>query len=118
MLVDCPPVNWSFEDNNGSFFIAFPHNYFEGERTVNVSNLSIVVDEPTNREANQTQNRNSLHGIMVYNINLDNNRDHLINLNVNYKNLSLIGEYDPVYNYKRLQFIFGNVGIRVLKRNF
>ncbi|WP_320112790.1 right-handed parallel beta-helix repeat-containing protein [Draconibacterium orientale] len=104
---DCPPVNWSFEDNNGSFFIAFPHNYFEGERTVGVSDLTIIVDEPTDREANQTQNRNSLHGIMVYNIDLDNDRDHLINLNVNYKNLSLVGEDDPVYNYNGYSLFSG-----------
>ena len=36
---------------------------------------------------------------MAYNIDLDNDREHPINLNVEYKNLSLIGEYDPVYNY-------------------
>jgi len=94
---DCPPVNWSFEKHDvGHFFIAFPHHYFDGERTVSAKDFSIIVDEPIDVEETE---RNSLHGIMAYNIDLDNDRDHPINLNVEYKNLSLIGEYDPVYNY-------------------
>ena len=94
---DCPPVNWTFEKHDiGHFFIAFPHHYFEGERTVSVTDLSIIIDEPIDVEATE---RNSLHGIMAYNIDLDNDRDHPIHLNVEYKNLSLIGESDPEYNY-------------------
>ncbi len=113
MLFDvdgCPPVNWSFEDNMGSFFISFPHNYFEGERTVTVADLSIIIDEPTNRETDQTQNRNSVHGIMVYNIDLDNDRDKPVNLNIVYRNLSLLGEYGDEYNYYNYSLFSGVSG--------
>jgi len=111
MLFDvnaCPPVNWSFEKHDvGHFFIAFPHHYFDGERTVSAKDFSIIVDEPIDVEETE---RNSLHGIMAYNIDLDNDRDHPINLNVSYKNLSLTGESDPKYNYHGYSLFSGVSG--------
>ncbi|MBE0680172.1 MAG: right-handed parallel beta-helix repeat-containing protein [Bacteroidales bacterium] len=95
----CPPVNWSFEDNGGAFMLCFAHDYFENERTVSVSDLSIIVDEPTPVRPKQDKEINSIHAIMVMNVDLDNERDKPVNLNVSYKNLSITGEKDPKYLY-------------------
>jgi hypothetical protein len=95
----CPPVNWSFEDNGGAFMLCFAHDYFENERTVSVSDLSIIVDEPTTVRPKQDKEINSIHAIMVINVDLDNERDKPVNLNVSYKNLSITGEKDPKYLY-------------------
>lgn len=99
-ISDCPPVNWSFEDNSGAFMLCFAHNYFENERTVNVSDLSIIVDEPTPVRPKKNKQINSLHAIMVINVDLDNERDKPVDLNVSYKNLSVTGEKDPKYLYE------------------
>ncbi len=95
----CPPVNWSFEDSGGAFMLCFAHDYFENERTVSVSDLSIIVDEPTPVRLKQDKEINSIHAIMVINVDLDNERDKPVNLNVSYKNLSITGEKDPKYLY-------------------
>ena len=114
-IENCPPINWSFEDNGGNggaFMLCFAHDYFENERTVSVSNLSIIVDEPTPVRPNK--NRNSLHAIMVINVDLDNERDKPVDLNVSYKNLSVTGEKDPKYLYEGYIFCF--ICVWVLKR--
>jgi hypothetical protein len=107
MLFDvtgCPQNEWTFELNDGSFMFGFPHHYFEGQRTVSVSNLSIIVDEPTNPvrrliDSEKEQEYNSLKVICVFNENLDNDRDHPVNMNVFYKNISIKGEEDTGYLY-------------------
>jgi len=103
----CPPVNWSFEENGGAFMLCFAYDYFENERTVSVSDLSIIVDEPTPVRPKQNREINSLHAIMVINVELDNERDKPVNLNVSYKNLSITGEKDPKYLYDEYSLFSG-----------
>lgn len=101
---ECPPVVWTFEKNDGAFMFCFPHNNFEDERTTTVSDLSIIVDEPTTpfyrwKETESITEFNSLHAIMVMNVNTDMDRENPVNMNVVYKNLSVEGEYDAKYLY-------------------
>jgi hypothetical protein len=108
---DCPPVEWSFEKNDGGFMLCFPHYYFDGERTVTVSDLSIIVDEPSTiyyrwKDASNTE-FNSIHAIMVINVELDNERDKPVNLNVSYKNLSVTGDKDAKYIYQAYSLFSG-----------
>lgn len=98
---ECPPVNWSFENNSGAFMLCFAHDYFEGERTVSVSDLSLIVDEPTPARPKGSTGINSMHAIMVMYTGLDNDRENPVDLNVTYKNLSVTGEYDEKYLYEK-----------------
>lgn len=104
---ECPPVNWSFENNSGAFMLCFAHDYFEGERTVNVSNLSIIVDEPTPVRPKGNKEINSMHAIMTIYNGLDNDRETPVDLNVSYKNLSVKGEYDEKYLYEKYSVFSG-----------
>lgn len=97
---DCPPLIWSFEEHDGFFMLCFAHHYFEGERTVTVSDLSVIVDQPTtpyykNKTSPNPIRANWLQAVHVQYENLDNDLANPVNLNVNYKNLSVTGEYDP-----------------------
>ena len=101
---DCPQNEWTFELNDGSFMFGFPHHYFEGQRSVSVSDLSIIVDEPTTPvrrliDSEKEQEYNSLKVITVFYENLDKDRDRPVNLNVFYKNISIKGEEDASYLY-------------------
>lgn len=109
---ECPPINWSFELNEGNFMICFAHEHFEGVRNVTVKDLSIIADEPTipfYRRKNKVpwEECNSLHALMVMYTSLDNDRDHPVNLNVTYKNLSIIGERGPEYIYDNSSLFSG-----------
>jgi len=108
---ECPPVNWSFEDNSGAFLLCFAHNYFENKRTVSVSDLSVVVDEPTPTRPKGNGEINSMHAIMVMYTNLDNKRDKPVNLNISYKNISVKGKQDfNKYKYKGYSVFSGLSG--------
>jgi hypothetical protein len=101
---ECPPVVWTFEKNDGAFMFCFPHNNFEDERTTTVSDLSIIVDEPTTpfyrwKDTESSTEFNSLHVIMVMNVNTDMDRENPVKMNVVYKNLSVEGECDAKYLY-------------------
>ena len=98
---ECPPVNWSFENNSGAFMFCFAHDYFEGEKTVSVLDLSIIVDEPTPTRPKGSAGINSMHAIMVLHTGFDNDRENPVDLNVTYKNLSVKGEYDEKYLYEK-----------------
>ena len=102
-IEDCPPINWSFGLSNGAFMLCFAHDYFEDERTVSVSDLSIIVDEPTPvflKNITSGREMNSIHAIMVMYTGFDNDRENPVDLNVSYKNLSVKGEYDEKYLYE------------------
>lgn len=109
---DCPPISWSFELNEGNFMVCFAQEYFEGERSVTVKDLTIIADEPTipfYRRKNKVpwEECNSLHALMVIYTSLDNDRDHPVNLNVTYKNLEIIGEKGPEYIYDNSSLFSG-----------
>jgi hypothetical protein len=109
-----PPVNWTFEENEGGFMFCFPHNYTTKERTVVVSNLSIVVSEPTtpyirwrNCDSHDPTEFNSLQAINVFYTNLDHDMTNPIDLNVFYKNISITGEKDGKYLHEGLSIFHG-----------
>ena len=109
---ECPPVNWTFEENDGGFMFCFPHEYTDDERTVMVSDLSIVVSEPTTpymrwKNTSRKMEFNSLEAINVYYMDLDNNMGNPIHLNVLYKNISITGEKDEKYNYNGYSIFTG-----------
>jgi len=96
---ECPPMEWSLESNDGSHMFSFPHKYNNEVRTVTVSDLSILINEPATLHYNKknTPNEsesNSMHAINVHYENLDNDMANPIHLNVVYKNLSVTGEKD------------------------
>lgn len=105
-----PILEWSFELNDGHFMICFPHHSNTEVRTVAVSDLKIVITEPCDvyhihKRADNLE-RNTLQGINVHYENLiggtpgswgDVTLADKINLNVSYKNISVIGEQNPKY---------------------
>uniref|UniRef100_UPI003216CE38 hypothetical protein n=1 Tax=uncultured Draconibacterium sp. TaxID=1573823 RepID=UPI003216CE38 len=111
---DCPPVTWTFEENDGGSMFCFPHDYTEDERTVVVSDLSIVVSEPTtpyirwrNSNSHNPMEFNSMHAIYVYNANLDKDMSSPIDLNVFFKNIGVMGEKEDNYNYNGFSIFHG-----------
>lgn len=106
-ISDCPPVNWSFEDNSGAFMLCFVHDYFKNKRTVCVSDLSVIVDEPTPVRPKGKKEINSMHAVMVMHTSLDNDRENPVDLNVSYKNLSVTGEHDAKYLYEEYSLFSG-----------
>lgn len=97
-VAECPPLNWSFENNDGFFMFCFAHHYNTEVRTVTVSDLQIIVDEPSTPyfrlKTSTPEEGNALQAIHVQYENLDNDLDHPIHLNVVYKNLKIIGVSD------------------------
>lgn len=91
----------------------FPHDFTEEERTVTVSDLAIIVSEPTtpyirwkNDPAKQME-FNSLQAINVHYANLDNDLANPIRLNVFYKNISITGVKDEKYHYNGFSIFTG-----------
>ncbi len=109
---ECPPINWTFEENDGGFLLCFPQHFTEEARTVTVSDLSIIVSVPTTpyirwKNSPKEMEFNSLEAINVHYENLDNDMEHPINLNVYYKNLHITGVKDEKYNYNGFSIFTG-----------
>lgn len=111
---ECPPIHWTFEENDGGFMFCFPQNFTTDERTVTVSDLSIVASEPTtpyirwkNSDLNEPTEFNSLQAINVFYTNLDNDLANPIDLNVHFKNISIKGEKDEKYIHEGLSIFYG-----------
>lgn len=102
-----PELEWSFELNDGHFMICFPHHSNTEERTVAVSDLMLVISEPCDvfHVHKRTNNLagNTLQAINVLYENLlggtpgvlDPTLSDKIDLNVAYKNIKVLGEWDP-----------------------
>ncbi|WP_372950340.1 right-handed parallel beta-helix repeat-containing protein [Mariniphaga sp.] len=108
----CPKINWTFEENDGGFMFCFPHDFTDDERTVTVSDLSIVVSEPTTpylrwKNSDKEKEFNSLQAINVFYTKLDNDLANPIDLNVLYKNISITGEKDEKYLNEGLSIFHG-----------
>ena len=69
-----PILEWSFELNDGHFMICFPHHTNTEERTVTVSDLRIIIDEPCDvyhiHKRTDNSERNTLQAINVHYENL------------------------------------------------
>lgn len=99
---ECPPLILSFKENDGFFMFCFAHQYNEEMRTVTVSDMTIIVDEPSTpyyqyRNTETPEEGNTIQALHVQYENLDNDLAHPINLNVLYKNITVIGEKDEKY---------------------
>jgi hypothetical protein len=89
----------------GNAMFSFPQDYNTEERNVIISDLKIIVNEPTTpwkRNLNEvdgpTTTHNSLVAITVYYKGLDNDLLNPIALNVDYKNITVQGIEDPQFN--------------------
>ena len=96
---DCPPLKFSFKTTDGFFMFCFAHNYNEEMRTVAVTDMTIIVDEPTTpyyqyRPGEEPEEGNSIQALHVQYENLENDLVNPVNLNVIYKNIAVIGEED------------------------
>lgn len=96
---ECPPLKLSFKDNDGFYMFCFAHHDNDEMRTVTVSDLTIIVDQPTTpyyqyKDTESPEEGNTLQALHVQYENLDNDMAHPINLNVMYKNITVIGEKD------------------------
>jgi len=96
---ECPPLKFSFKTTDGFFMFCFAHNYNKEIRTVAVSDMTIIVDEPTTpyyqyRPGEDPEEGNSIQALHVQYENIDNDLVNPVNLNVMYKNLTVIGEKD------------------------
>lgn len=105
-----PDLEWSFESNDGHFMICFPHQTNSEKRTVVVSDLKIVINEPCDsyyiKKTGPNIQQNTLQAINVHYENLvggapgswgDLSLTDKINLNVLYKNITVIGEEGSEY---------------------
>ena len=98
---ECPPLKLSWKDNDGFFMFCFAHHDNDEMRTVRVSDLTIIVDEPTtpyyqykNHPTRPPEEGNTIQALHVQYENLDNDMANPINLNVIYKNIKVIGDKD------------------------
>lgn len=109
----CPKLEWSSQSDDGFFMFCFPHHSNGEERTVLVSDLSIVVDEETTpfyrlKGSPNEAVFNTLQAINVYYENIDKDMANPIHLNVLYKNISLTGEKDAgKYKYNGFSMFSG-----------
>lgn len=96
---ECPPLKFSFKTTDGFFMFCFAHNYNNEVRTVAVSDMTIIVDEPTTpyyqyRPGQDPEEGNSIQALHVQYENLDKDLVNPVNLNVIYNNIAVIGEED------------------------
>ena len=96
---ECPPLKFSFKTTDGFYMFCFAHDYNKEKRTVAVSDMTIIVDEPSTpyyqyRPDEAPEEGNSIQALHVQYENLDNDLVNPVNLNVIYKNISVIGEED------------------------
>jgi len=99
---ECPPLHFTFEEKDGYYMFCFAHHYNNEMRTVAVSDMTIIVDEPTtpyfrNTNTGNPLESNTLQAINVMYENLDNDMTNPVNLNVMCKNITIIGEKDEKY---------------------
>ncbi len=91
-------------EGNGMF--SFPQHFNTEERTVTVSDLTIVGNEPTTewiRNVNgafggQPTTHNSLGAVSVYHVGLDNDLTNTIHLNVFFEDIAVEGVEDPKFS--------------------
>jgi hypothetical protein len=107
-----PPFHWTFEKHEGGAMICFPHEYTDGERSVSVTDLSIVVSEPSTPYtrwigSSKEKEFNSIRAINTFYANLDNDLANPIDLNVSYKNIHIVGEQDEKYHYRGYSIFHG-----------
>ena len=102
---EAPLKEW---DNNwiadGNSMLCFPQNFNNEERTVNVTDLTIVVNEPCTpweRDKNGVwgppTTHNNLAAIQTYYTGLDKDLTNPIELNVNYKDIAVKGVKNPKF---------------------
>jgi hypothetical protein len=92
--------------------ICFPHEYTDEVRSVTVTDLSIVVSEPSTPYTRwigspKEMEFNSIRALITFNTNLDYDLANPIDLNVSYKNISITGEKDDKYHYKGYSIFHG-----------
>jgi hypothetical protein len=96
---DCPDLVWPWGTVEGHFVICFPHHTTSEKRTVTVSDLKIHVTERATQWVNAQGNL--VNGLQAVNIHYekliipgDLSLSDKIDLNVNYKNISVVGVED------------------------
>ncbi|MGZ2370692.1 right-handed parallel beta-helix repeat-containing protein [Ancylomarina sp. YFZ004] len=99
---ECPPLEFSFKTTDGFFMFCFAHHYNKEMRTVAVSDMTIIVDEPTTPyyqyvPGKDPEEGNSMQALHVQYKKLDNDLVNPVNLNVIYKNIAVIGEENGRY---------------------
>jgi hypothetical protein len=93
----CPPLNFTFKTTDGFYMFCFAHHYSEEMRTVAVSDMTIIVDEPTTQyyqyiPGEDPQEGNAIQALHVQYEGLDNDLVNPINLNVYLKISRLSGK--------------------------
>ena len=99
---ECPPLDFSFKNTDGFFMFCFAYHYTQERRTVTISDLTIVVDEPSTPyyqylPGESPQEGNSIQAVNVQYEKLDNDLANPIRLNVMFRNISVKGEEDEKY---------------------
>lgn len=94
---DCPPLKFSFKTTDGFFMFCFAYHNNTELRNVSVSDMTIIVDQPTipyyqYKLEEDPEEGNTLQALNVQYENLDNDVDNRINLNVTCKNIKIVGE--------------------------
>jgi hypothetical protein len=94
----CPEINWPWSSFEGHFVICFPYSSDSEGGTVTVSDLKVHVTEPATPWFQGGNTNNRLQAINVHNQGLiipgDMALSNKIDLNVNFKNISVVGEED------------------------
>ncbi len=96
---ECPPLIFTFKTTDGFFMFCFAYEDTEEIRTVAISDMTIIVDQPTTpyyqyRPGKDPEEGNSIQALHVQYEGLDNDLYNPVNLNVMYKNVAIIGEDD------------------------
>jgi hypothetical protein len=119
---ECPPLHFTDEEKDGFYMFCFAHHYNNETRTVSVSDLTIIVNEPTTTYFRNTHTTplesNTLQAINVMYENLDNDMTNPINLNVMCKNIAIIGEKDVKYLNDGYSLYSGLVALGATKGKF
>ena len=103
---ECPDLHWSWQTNGGHFMICFPHEKNDEKRIVTVSDLKFVINEPATDWYSGSKLCNTLQAVNVHYVNLignpgpwygDLSLSDQIDLNVQYKNITVIGDQGTEY---------------------
>lgn len=103
---EAPTAFWASDfTSEGNAMFSFPQHFNTEERTVTVSGLTIVGNEPTTpwvRDVNSAfgpaTTHNSLTAVSVFHVGLDNDLTNTIRLNVSYEDIAVEGVEDPKYS--------------------